>query len=75
MDYLSGINVVLSCLLSVHYLLKIFYIRGICEDSKENEIYKEISIYSTIFAFILIFAISIFGYIDNCTFLLMEARI
>ena len=75
MGYLSGASVILSCILSVNYLQNIFYIRGICEDSKENEIYKEISVYVTIFAFILIFSISIFGYINNCTFLLMESRI
>ena len=75
MDYLSGAIVILSCVLSFEYLQKIFYIRGICEDFKENEIYKEISVYVTIFAFILTFAISIFGYINNCTFLLMKSRI
>lgn len=75
MDYLSGASVILSCILSVEYLHKIFYIRGICEDSKENEMYKEISVYVSIFAFVIIFAISIFGYINNCTFLLMKTRI
>lgn len=74
MNLLSGSIVLLNCILSSKYLFDISYIRGIIID-EEEKLYQKKAINISIVAFLCSFIISIFGYLKNCVFLKMEARV
>jgi len=74
MNLLSGAIVLINCILSSKYLDDITYIRGIRIEEHE-EVNQKKAVNISIVAFLCSFVIAIFGYLRNCIFLKMEARV